>query len=193
MTTTYTYASGNLLDNRNTYIYTKYHGDQFIMDWRQNRDAALAQLPAPITSPEASHVRALEEIVTDNVYNTAEIMEALYANVSQHDLDQLSYRLLAELVKRFEVTKRIHNNYSSDWQAIDKAAYNSLRLYVRYGELMQAAYEFTKRLEYLNVFLKVLDTLVALLGKLTPDEEGRLASLLMAEQGFINELSRPPR
>ena len=188
MTTTYIYASGNLLADRNTYAYTAFHGEQFFKDWRQNRDATLALLPTPVPAPRASPIRSLERVLAESVYNTDEFLEALLAKVQQHDLDSLSDQLLAELVKRFEVTKRIHAAYSTHWRATDKAAYNSMDLYVRYGELMQAAYVQTKRLEYLNVFLKVLDTLVTLVEQLSSNQAGRLASLLIAEEDFIHGL-----
>jgi hypothetical protein len=58
--------------------------------------------------------------------------------------------------------------------------------------VIELAYTLTGKVVYLNVLLKVLDTLAARVADLPVDQSGRLARLLGREQVHIDELLRYP-
>lgn len=185
---TYTYACGNLLEERNTYTYTKYHGDAFFSDWRKVRASVYQQLPSPEQAPIPQASRNLELVLEDDTYDTAELLESIMFQLIQYEIDERIGAVIARLVGRFEVSKRVHTRYLAHWRAAPGAAYDDLALYVRYAEVMELAYSMTNRIDYLNVLLKVLDTLTSQVSSLTLQESGRLARLLNREGVHVDQL-----
>jgi methionyl-tRNA formyltransferase len=185
---TYIYATGDLLEKRNTYTYTGYHGDELFADWRQSRALVLAQLSEPMEMPLPSNARSLALILEGSVFCTAEMLESLMRSLSEGEITGVVTDSLARLVTRFEVSKRVHSQYLPIWRAVPAADYHDLLLYLRYAEVMELSYSRIGKVVYLNVLLKVLDTLSATSSRLPSSQSGRLASLLTREQVHINKL-----
>ena len=185
---TYIYARGNLLEERNTYTYTSYHGEAFFSDWRKVRASVYQQLPPPEQAPMPQASRNLEHVLENDTYDTAELLESIMFHLLRHEVDERTGSVISRLVGRFEVSKRVHTRYLTHWRAAPGAAYNDLALYVRYAEVMELAYSVTNRIDCLNVLLKVLDTLTSQVSSLTSRESGRLARLLNREGQHIDQL-----
>lgn len=185
---TYNYASGNLLEERNTYKYAAYHGDAFFADWRETRARVLQQLPGPEQAPIPQTVRSLPLILEGDIYGTAELLESLMSCLLRGEINGLVGDVLAHLVGRFEVSKRVHTQYLARWRAAPEADYHDMGLYVRYAEIMELAYSVTDKLEHLNVLLKVLDTLSSQVSSLSLNESCRFSRLLDREQVHVNHL-----
>lgn len=185
---TYTYARGNLLEKRNTYTYTSYHGDTFFSDWRKARANVHEQLPPPEQAPKPQSSRNLDLVLEGAIYDTAELLESVLVRLAQHESDDRTYVVLAHLVRRFEVSKRVHTQYLSHWRAAPASEYTDLALYIRYAEVMELAYSATNRIDFLNVLLKILDTLSSQVSSLSLQESGRLARLLNREDEHIGQL-----
>lgn len=185
---TYIYARGNLLEERNTYTYTSYHGEAFFSDWRKVRASVYQQLPPPEQAPMPQASRNLEHVLENDTYDTAELLESIMFHLLRHEVDERTGSVISRLVGRFEVSKRVHTRYLTHWRAAPGAAYNDLALYVRYAEVMELAYSVTNRIDCLNVLLKVLDTLTSQASSLTSRESGRLARLLNREGQHIDQL-----
>jgi len=178
----YPYSDGDRLDNRNTYFYTAYHGRPFLDAWAGSRDRALAALPAPQRSqPQALAQELLPPY--DAVVLFAQLERSLTAPTAASDA------LLYRLVQRFEVTKRIHRTYNARLRATDKAAFRDARLYVRFGELMAAAFEARSELPFLNALLKCLDTLQSHLGELSHQDAACMAALILRERAAVAVVS----
>lgn len=185
---TYTYARGDLLEKRNTYTYTSYHGDAFFSDWRKARANVYEKLPPPEQAPIPRSPRHLKLVREDDIYDTAELLESIMVHLLQHEFDEWTSAVLAHLVRRFEVSKRVHTQYLTHWWAAPGSTYTDLVLYIRYAEVMEQAYSVTNRIDCLNVLLKVLDTLSSQVSSLSLQESGRLARLLNREDEHINRL-----
>ena len=185
---TYTYATGDLLEERNSYTYTSYHGDLFFADWREDRAQVLQRLAEPSEPPEPVGKVVLAIVLEAGTLCTADMLESLMGCLLRQETGDLVHDTLARLVGRFEVAKRVHSHYLPRWRAAPEANYHDLALYLRYAEVMELAYSLTGKVVYLNVLLKVLDTLAARAADLPAEQSGRLARLLGCEQNHIDQL-----
>jgi methionyl-tRNA formyltransferase len=174
----YIYSSGNLIEERNTYFYTPYLGIPFISAWRMEREKSIKKLGAPCEPP------AYAEVQNDDGTGFA-LLESLYAGVISSNFDNN----LSLLIQRFEVGKRIYKNYDKNLRAIDRDQCHELSLYLRFAEILDEAYSRTEKLNYLNPFLKIMDTLIALQENLDGNQEGRLSRLIRQELQYVNKLA----
>ncbi len=180
--TIYPYATGDLLETRNTYFYSPYHGRAFLEAWRRQRNAKLRELPG---SP--SELAANETSGAPAARATDILLDSIYRELSEERLDHIS--LLDRLVQRFEVSKRLHGEYNEKWRPVDAADYRSLDRYVRFAEVLDMAYHRTDKLPYLNALLKVVDTLTALHSTLNVDQQARLRQVIARERDHVARLA----
>ena len=181
----YPYAAGDLLTNRHTYQYTPYMGLPLLRGWRKNRAAAKAECGSPVQPPAA-----VDDGVTGPPYRPAEILEHLLAAVSVGDVRVPPVReSLAMWVKKFEVSKRLYEAYDADLKPIDRETFRNLAVYLRFAETVESAYRTSGELPYLNVLLKVMDTLIACRAELDTFQKGRLARLIACEDEHVATLA----
>lgn len=176
----YPYAHGDLLEQRNSYFYSPFGGEAFLSSWRTERNAALGDLPQAMSAPQA----------LPDMAPTDRLLERLYRAYSTGRQSREDAWLLAMLVQRFEVSKRLHDEYSADFKPVDPAGYRDLDRYVRFAEVLDAAFTQVRELPCLNAMLKCLDTLTALRSRLGPAAAGRLARLIECERSHVDSLAR---
>lgn len=153
MSVFYPYAQGNLLHERNTYFYSAYHGQATLTAWAESREnAASGIISASPATPTRTRL-----------------------------MQRLDRATLNHLVQRFEVTKRLHDDYTPAWRAVDKTRFEDLASYPLFAQILADAYQDTGGLPYLNALLKLNDTLTAL-GLLPPEIRAR-------ERRFLVELA----
>ncbi len=172
--TSYPYATGDLIEQPNTYFYSEYSGHAFVAAWRVSRDEVLSNLPeavAPLSPQPADPESRL----------SVDLLERALAGDGA---------LREAFVKRFEIHKRIHDGFNEAFRALDRSARGSLPLYFRAADLFAAAYEDSATLRHLNVYLKCLDTLCSLSDSLDSALSARLAWHLGQEQGYIDTLMK---
>lgn len=181
MTIEYEYATGDLLEDRNTYFYTAYQGADFLAAWRRSRNAALRDLPpaAPTPPPNRDGSATVDEGAA-----TEALLETAFANLDRPGICPI----LDKLIQRFEVTKRIHRAYGADWRPLDPGSYRDFGLYLRFAELVEATCAKTAGLPSLNALIKAVDTLVAIRGQLRPEQGARLATIIAREHGHVDRL-----
>lgn len=180
----YDYASGDLLENRNTYFYTKFHGKAFLTAWRMQREQTIAVK------------QAIEAVASDlDSSPTTQMIEVLYQKLSARNTGKQTIQTLNKLVQRFEVSKRLHSRYNFNWKPVDVADYKDWARYVRFAEVLSLAYSITLSLPYLNALLKMMDTLTAAHQQLSESLSHRVQSLVVSERGYVDalglELERP--
>jgi len=93
------------------------------------------------------------------------------------------------MIRRFEVFKRIHSRYTFRFRAFDTNEFANLELYVRAAEVFEKAYSRAFGLPCLNVLLKILDTLCAMVDGLSSEERIRLKVLLGKEYLHVKNLA----
>lgn len=171
----YPYASGDLLEERNTYFYSSYHGEALLEAWQAcRREASEASAQAePDTLPAESDVdRLIEEMAMALGKSSGEFATALAR--------------LDRLVQRFEVTKRIFDGYTDEWRAVDRTRYHSAGSYARFAGLLSVAFEKTGCLTYMNALLKCNDILNAI--HLPPGVHAHLPSLFARERAHAETI-----
>ncbi|PKO46934.1 MAG: hypothetical protein CVU29_04310 [Betaproteobacteria bacterium HGW-Betaproteobacteria-22] len=174
----YGYAAGDLLENRNTYFYTKFSGQAFLTAWyTQRNQVKVAEQEISVAS----------ESVLD-ASPTMQMIEVLYQKLSAHHVGDQTIRTLNKLVQRFEVSKRLHGRYNANWRAVDAGEYKSWVRYVRFAEVLSLAYDSTHSLSYLNALLKIMDTLTAALGQLDVSLRDRVVNLTVCERDYVDAL-----
>jgi hypothetical protein len=170
--TIYPYATGDLIEQPNTYFYSEYGGHAFIAAWRGERNNIRAGLPEPVAPLPAQPADPASRM-------SADLLERALAGDAE---------LREAFVKKFEIHKRVHDGYDGKFRALDKTARRSLPLYLRAVDLFAATYESSGALRHLNVYLKCLDTICALADDLGTDLAARLAWHLQREQACIEAL-----
>ncbi|PWT75141.1 MAG: hypothetical protein C5B46_03010 [Proteobacteria bacterium] len=177
---TYSYASGDLLEQRNTYFYSAYQGPGLIDAWRRQRHEVETDLAIGAGAAHGS-----EEPLP--IGPTDWLLQSMYRTLStQGGLSEQTQ--LERLVQRFEVSKRLHGEYDATWRPVDPADYRSSERYVRFAEILQLAYGFSGRITYLNTLLKVVDTLTAMRATLTVHQRARLRDVVGQERRYIDAL-----
>lgn len=174
MSDLYPYASGNLIENPNSYFYTPYAGSAFFDAWRESRQSVRRTLPGA-TAPQPA--------------NTASEASSLSRDLLERALDGDEY-LRESFIKKFETTKRVHESYDENFRAVDKAKRSELSLYVRAADLFEAIYRETNSSRHLNVYLKCLDTLCAHSAELDAPLKARLAWHIEQEKRHLEELAK---
>jgi hypothetical protein len=170
----YPYANGELLENRHTYQYTEFKGKEFISAWKE--------MCNDICRKENS---SLGEIIELRKH-----LDRLMERLIRGDIENNDFKSLLNMwVQKFEVTKRLFVEYDLRFKPLDIKAYHDIRLYLRYAEVMAYAYKLTSNLPYLNVLLKVMDTLIAYKSMLNNEEKKRFVLLVEQQVFFIDRLA----
>lgn len=181
--TLYGYATGDRLENRNTYFYSEFHGADFLPAWQSEREKALSALPEP-RSPVVSAVEPIDRHCAQNM------LRFWYSRLtSDRPPDDELLQSINKILRRFEVTKRIHRLYAEDFRPLDPSDYRTLAPYVRLAELVECLYTRTQWLGYLSVLLKLVDTLCSCRSDLSLDDAAHLAWLIVRERLHVHVLA----
>ncbi len=185
----YPYAEGNLIENPNTYQYSKYHGMPFLSEWLKQRKVIKSELGAPETPPKPSGRYPFNFAPVMNTETLFEdIFQGIVSLTSQSD-DELK-RYLKLLVKRFEFTKRVYKNYDDQLKPVDKNDYKEIKHYLRLAEIMATAYANNKDLTYLNALLKLDDILIAHRAELMNDQASRMSWVIEREIEHVTDRAK---
>lgn len=185
----YTYADGDRLNDRNTYFYTPSIGAEMLQAWIDSRAEVLERLPTPATAAPPASDDAAGPLSFPDQIDAATLLERLWLALAEGAIDPSTRDWLNKLVRKFETVKRFHRNYDSRLLAIDKSQYEDLGLYVRGAEIMLRAFQLTGHLPYLNVVLKISDTLSSAETHLSGDERARFARVILEEHRELMQLA----
>jgi len=189
VTNQYPYAEGDLLNEPNDYAYSKYLGQAFIDAWSRSRLAVTDDLP-PATPPPCGKTQVDFEAL--DVFVTEEVLEGVICQLEDSSFSG-PLPTLEGLLKRFEITKRIHGSFDPDWRPCDRNDYHDLSIYLRFAESLELSYSRFGKLTHLNSLMKCLDTLIAMRGDLNIEHCGRLAWLLASERNHVTTLEEEVR
>ena len=182
----YPFATGNRLEDRNTYFYIPFNGQEFINAWIDNREQTLAELEVEPKIIDFMPHGSVSDISFP--VNTSTLMSVLMnALVEKTNLETL-YAITNKLLQRFEVTKRIHTSYPENYRASADIPYDDLSLYVKFACLLQKVYENNPKLYYINGLIKVIDTLSAMDSELDQEGKSALVWLINSEKHNIDSM-----
>lgn len=175
----YPYATGDLLEQQQTYFYSAFHGTGFIRAWRYDRDTCLHDL--------AAHAQA-DASRCDSA--TAQLLERMAEQLRASEFSQSELGQLDMLLRNFEAKKRIYEDYNPGFTSMGRHDFRALCLYVRFAEVLVLAYRRWQALPYLNALMKCVDILCAMRGGLVAADQRRVVGIIMAEADFVAELMR---
>lgn len=185
----YPYATGDLLEERNTYTYTPFLGKDFIEGWLTARKSVLKNLPDPAPAPRQSDRGRQESVKENGLVSSKRLLEYLLSAYLADERTEDAEQWLAWIIQRFEVTKRLYAYYHPTGKAVTESGYRDLEFYLVFGEVLAVAYRVDEKLPLLNAFLKSLDTLCALHQTLSAEQKSRLSRLIGCEWEFIEALT----
>lgn len=185
MPVTYRYAEGDLLQNPQTYRYAAYEGQAFVDAWRASRQQASDALPAPEALP-------LTQTSQADAQDTEALLKHLCRDLRRaplHQVPQASY-WLPRLVKKFEVSKRLHAGYALEapHPALPGSSYLALGPYLLLAEAMVHGWRSEKAAWYLSALLKLNDTLITQIPRMPAPYSAHLAWLLENERQLIAQV-----
>ena len=186
MMESYPYVIGDRLRDRNTYFYTRFGGGEFLKSWTENRLRYLVAKPEP---PPESQETIFVPIDSEHV-TTAPLLEYLFHQIQVNAINARDTRIwLARLVGKFEVSKRIHKCYGAGFRASNIDAHRDLALYLRAAEVFESAYSQTEELQFLNVLLKIMDSLSSVFDDIETTLQGRFSWLIEREAIHVKNLA----
>lgn len=140
----YPYCDQNLLEEKETYRYSKYYGDGFIPAYFDNRKRFLNTLKE----------NGLNLFETAKDSNTFDFLKSFYEGKEMTDR-------FALLLKRFEVTKKLFLHTDENFRRINNSPFDDLDLYVLFELCCFKAFKETRHLSFLNAMLKCGDILIS--------------------------------
>jgi len=172
----YNYATNNLIKNPQKYQMTKYENSNFLLAYQIHRNKIIENLNQEktlILEDVINNFSSLDSL--ENLYNNSPIVlsKLLSVLISQyftlHNTD-LFLHVLNKLIKKFEIKKLLYSEYDSEFKEISTSNDNLVN-YELLSLLSLLHYEKTKNLKFLNVALKINDTLSSQIQYMTKQKE----------------------
>jgi len=176
----YPYSEVNRFKNTNSYMYTPFYGIDFIHSYFENRSIALINLKKKL--PEVLDFNDQDIILC----KTCEELKSILLLLNIGDTEAV-WPKLDLYVKRFEVAKKLRTEYPV--KSIDDIA--SIEVHLLFFHILIKAYGSSSDIRYLNVLLKLSDSLVSVIDIIHGRKNIRLLMFLLTkEQLIIKRLAR---
>lgn len=143
----YIYVNPQAPKEKINYSYSKFGGEKFMQCWEKSRKKYLIN----------KNISKLIFTVNSNS-NTEKLFLGWVEDFDQNCFD--NFYELKLLIKRFEVTKKIYDDYDENFRKKKRYSYNESRLYVLFAFILIQAYEKENMLYYLNALLKLNDIIL---------------------------------
>jgi hypothetical protein len=141
----YDITKKNLHEKPYNYSYSKFEGKKFLKSYFQNRERALNAL-------SKKNLRILSLADEKNCKTLRELNKILKLKKKLNKFDIL--------LKRFEVSKKIYDEYSYLFVKKNKN-FSRVENYLKFGLILCKYYSLTKKKNYLNALLKLNDLLIS--------------------------------
>jgi len=175
----YPYADGDYLSMRPNYSYSDCSGSDFPAIWLALRREARIRLGTPGWPPATPSAGAP---VCEEGIGIDALLDRLEQPNSDSELDLL--------VQRFEAGKRLYDVYRGpDRRGDTGSGFREMTRYVRFGELLVAAYQRRRALPLLNALLKLCDLLSAHALDIPSTWRSRTVALLDRERELVADLA----
>ena len=160
MTIKYEYNKGDLLKNPQQYNFTEYHGWNFLIEYKKSRNKISMNNIFKLEEFEKSLENLISEINSDHIKNknikTEKLLKILLKNIIQKNY--FDYKQIDIFIKKFEVKKKIFDEYDENYIAISEN-FSNLINYILLSGICLIIYKKERNLKYLNTALKLNDIL----------------------------------
>lgn len=168
----YKYITEDNLENKQTYMYSEYGGEDFLTAYVKSRENAIANV----------HL--------EGVHNTYTELKYIWKNIRDAEVIEAEIKDRIDLyVKTFEVRKRLYTGYDEMW----KPCKNTYRDYVNYlllGNILIVAFRKTGCAKYASCLMKLTDSLISVMKYLNEAEQCELADILGSELEIYGKLKK---
>lgn len=182
--TDYFYITSNALTDKINYSYSQFQGIQFIETYKTTRRHYLAQIRTGKHFVISSLKTSSDKSAKSNT-ETEDILDSWIDNLID---DKTDFNQINLLLKRFEVVRKIFENYDENFRPIDKNKYHQNINYLKFGIVLILCYEKTSKLQYLNSLLKLNDILCSIFNKIEDSHQDYFRWILIKELEFTEEL-----
>lgn len=122
-----------------------------------------------------------------NVINTDNLLKNLISSSLNNRNTKEIYKFTEKLINKFEVSKRLFNNYDKNFKKIGKR-YKNIELYKKFSILLSINYILKKNNRYLNTLLKVNDLISSTEESVKNLNHNELIIIFGLEEFFIKDL-----
>ena len=152
----YKYINGNAPNVKINYSYSKYLGLQFLDYWKISRKENLKEFDKKNLDILIKKVDS--SFVLEGFNSSVKVFSKWLKNIDLLNLDFLKDVNL--LIKRFEVTRKIYNEYNNLMRPFNKKDYLHINNYSLFGIVLGLLFSETKKYQYLNAHIKLNDILL---------------------------------
>ena len=182
----YKFSDIDIRQDKSSYQYSTYFGLEFFTEWKKKRAAVLKLANVSKVAP----LPAIKSTRFDKLpINTQDLLEYIYSESIKKRMNKIANYWAEKLLRKFEVTHRIHESYDQNFRASDKAKHKCLALYVRFAEVSVEIFQHKSDIRYLNILLKLLDILTFEKQNLCDDLLKRTARLVTRELKFLKSIA----
>ena len=183
----YSYTDGDKIASPNTYFYTEYNGQEFLNSYFGNRKSILRKMKDAVEPTFSENDTETDQ----SLIQTSIYLDYLYTSLQSqnHSRNADIFAEINLILKKFEVSKRIYDFYLPEFKKSDESDFKNLNNYLKLASVLSRSYEITKKLNYLNGMLKVIDTLISVFNEMSELEKKNLAWLIRMEIDHVGKLT----
>lgn len=183
----YKYSKIDRIENPNTYFYTQFQGANFLQAFQGSRSKILDLGIKPF---EVEFGSINPENCQPEFIETSVILGQMYRKLKKDNNDSrvTGFEDIDLMLRKFEVSKMIYESYSKGFKNKPGSNPRVFLNYVKFASILHYAYLSTKKLNYLNGILKILDTLISVFIELSDEEKCNLCWLIERENDHIESL-----
>ena len=189
----YKYTENNLLENPETYFYSKFMGLPFLKSYFLKRREKLLEFKNKLPDDYISN--NLENITISKLKENCKSKKSnLSINTFHFLLKKLNEKriidndiILNRIIQKFEVSKKINDLYSID-ELKPIGNNKNIDIYILFGVLLINFYKMNKKLKYLNSILKLSDILCSLPNNTSFSFVYGSALIIENELNFVEEI-----
>ena len=175
----YPYTSGNKIQKINIYNYSPYFGEDFLNAWHNNREEVLNN----------NESIACKYFNTDTELKLKKLTHSLQKCKTVTDASPYLEKLDL-YVKKFEVSKRLFDEYDKNLKPLNRFKHNNPGNYISLAEALVSGFEITQSLVYLNALIKLNDTISSISTDLYFSMKNEHKKILLKERSFVSELKK---
>ena len=185
--TSYTFATGDLLDQPNTYFYSAFVGVDFITAWIDSRNACLKYCKQ--SSKNYFNIN-LDTCSSEEGLDAKQLLTSIYTRIDNLSESPDDKMYLNSIVRNFEAKKRIYKKYNKGWTSKGRTDFKDIRMYLLFSEVLLKAWIKWGEFPYLNALIKCLDILCAYVRTIEPTCIGNLSVVILGERKAIMQVAK---
>ena len=192
----YEYSIQNLLETPQKYEMTPFQGSKFLELYKESRKFSMQLIKDKIDTITLDQVTTQMQlnfqhplkIISSSKFSTQKLFESIFLILLRDGDDVGVTKIVNNFVKKFEIKKRIFSHYN---QEIKEASdnYKILANYILLASICVLKYKKIRNLKYLNVLLKLNDTICSQISVISENVSGFLCFFaLKSELDYISDL-----